>query len=199
MSESTFIRELEKALRALPPAQRQDILDDYRSHISEARARGKSDELIFESLGDPKALARSFIAEYHVNLIREPVEGQKLSTSLWHMIRAFFIVISIIAFNFFFMLWPILFASILLFVAWLFSGFSLLLSLVFSLIVLVSDVTGSMSLPLEWGARLALSFYSLAGAGVAFLLCILLFYLSRWFVLGLLKYVKLNLNVIVPK
>ncbi len=196
MQEHKFIIELERVIKSLPQAQRDDVLADYRAHIYEARERGKSDEAIGQALGDPKTLGRTFIADYHMNLIREPGEGQKLTTSLYHMVRAFFILMSILAFNFFFMLWPILTVAIVLGVFWILAAVFVFVGFIVSIAVLLGNIATPVAVGLS--AKLALSFYSLSVFGGSLLSCVALYFLSRWFLLGLMKYIKLNAKVIQP-
>jgi len=196
MQEHNFIIDLEKALAALPPAQREDVLADYRAHIFEARERGKTDEQIAAALGDPRTLARTFVADYHLTRIQSPAEGQRLSTSLYHMARAFFVLVSILAFNFFFMFWPILGLTIVLAVSWIMAGVFVFVGIIFGFAVLVGNIATPVAVGLS--AKLALFFYSLSLMGASLLSCIVLYVLSRWFLIGLLKYIKLNAKVIQP-
>ncbi|RZA11379.1 MAG: DUF1700 domain-containing protein, partial [Proteobacteria bacterium] len=53
MNETTFLSEMQSALGGLPFEQREDILAEYRSHFFEGKERGKSEEDISKSLGDP--------------------------------------------------------------------------------------------------------------------------------------------------
>jgi uncharacterized membrane protein len=196
MQEHNFIKELEKGLRALPAEQREDVLADYRAHIFEARERGKTDEEIGSLLGDPRTLARTFVADYHLTRITNPVAGQKVTTSLYHMVRASLLVLSIIAFNFFFMLWPILGVALALGLAWVMAGVVIVAGFVFAIAVLIGNIATPVAVGMA--AKVALSFYSLSAMGASLLFCVLLYLLSRWFLLGLMKYIKLNAKVIQP-
>ncbi len=196
MQEHNFITELERALSPLPTSQRDDVLADYRAHIYEARERGKTDEEIGAALGDPRTLGRTFVADYHLTRISNPHEGQKFTTSLYHMARAFLVVISILAFNFFFMLWPILGLAFLLGTSWLLAGVAVFVGLIFSIAILVGNIATPATIDLS--TKLALSFYSLSIFGASLLASIVLYLLSRWFLMGLMKYIKLNAKVIQP-
>ncbi|WP_176736358.1 DUF1700 domain-containing protein [Oligoflexus tunisiensis] len=196
MQEHNFIKELERALRPLPATQREDVLADYRAHIFEARERGKSDEEIAAALGDPRTLGRTFVADYHLTRITNPIEGQKFTTSLYHMARASLVVLSILAFNFFFMLWPILALAFILGMSWVFAGVAVIVGLIFGIAVLIGNFAAPVTVGLS--AKLALSFYSFSIFGASLLACVVLYLLSRWFLLGLMKYIKLNAKVIQP-
>jgi uncharacterized membrane protein len=193
MQEHNFIKELERAIRPLPAAQREDVLADYRAHIFEARERGKTDEEIAAALGDPKTLGRTFVADYHLTRITNPIEGQKFTTSLYHMVRASLVVLSILAFNFFFMLWPILGLAFILGMSWILAGVAVIVGLIFGFAALIG-----FAAPVAVGlsAKLALSFYSFSIFGASLLACVVLYLLSRWFLLGLMNYIKLNAKVI---
>ncbi len=197
MDEHKFIIELEKALSKLPKTQRDDILADYRSHVFEARERGKSDAEIAESLGDPKTLARSFIAEYHIRSLRPTAEGQAVSQTIYHMFRAFLVVTAILLFNFFFMLWPFLFVAFLLLLGWLVAASLAGVSFSAMIAIIFGKLTGGVVLSLP--SKFALAFFSLAGVGLGVLLALLAWILSKWFLNFLLVYIKTNLKVMGAK
>jgi uncharacterized membrane protein len=57
-----YLKELERELRLLPRARRREVMDDVRSHISEARAQTGDDEAgvreLLDRLGDPVEIAK---------------------------------------------------------------------------------------------------------------------------------------------
>jgi len=159
MHEHNFIKELEKGLSPLPPSQREDVLADYRAHIFEARERGKTDEEISASLGDPKPLARTF--------------------------SLFFLVLGR------FWGWPMGLGR-----SWVGATCAVFVGIIFAVAVLIGNIATPVAVGLS--AKLALSFYSLSLVGASLLACVVLYLLSRWFLLGLMKYIKLNAKVIQP-
>jgi uncharacterized membrane protein len=193
MNETTFLSEMQNALGGLPYEQREDILSEYRSHFFEGKERGKSDEEIARSLGDPRAVARSYIADYHYSAWRSPAPGQSVGKSFSHLIRAVFVTFSLLFFNFFFMLVPVLLYCVFLGLAWLMTGLSVFLGIIFFFYGLV-DQGGSAILTSNF-AQFALIFYSLGTVALGSLVGLGLFALSRLSIRALMKYIKININL----
>jgi uncharacterized membrane protein len=63
MTRSEFLSILHDRLRGLPPAEIDDLMDDYDSHFAEGLAAGRSEAEIASALGDPARLARELRAE----------------------------------------------------------------------------------------------------------------------------------------
>ena len=63
MTQAEFLDKLAERLRGLPPAEIDELLDDYASHFAEGMAEGRSEAEIAAALGDPIRLARELRAE----------------------------------------------------------------------------------------------------------------------------------------
>jgi uncharacterized membrane protein len=63
MTQAEFLAILHDRLRGLPPAEIDELLDDYASHFAEGLAEGRSEAEIAAALGDPVRLARELRAE----------------------------------------------------------------------------------------------------------------------------------------
>lgn len=63
-----FLSQLEQLLRAVPEAERREIISDFESHFQEAYEAGRSEEEIFRSLGSERAIAREILAQYGAEL-----------------------------------------------------------------------------------------------------------------------------------
>lgn len=63
MTQAEFLSILHDRLRGLPPAEIEELMDDYASHFSEGLAAGRSEAEIASALGDPARLARELRAE----------------------------------------------------------------------------------------------------------------------------------------
>ena len=63
MTRAEFLDTLADRLRGLPPAEIEELLDDYASHFAEGLAEGRSEAEIAAALGDPARLARELRAE----------------------------------------------------------------------------------------------------------------------------------------
>jgi uncharacterized membrane protein len=63
MTRAEFLSILHDRLRGLPPAEIDELMDDYASHFAEGLAEGRSEAEIAAALGDPVRLARELRAE----------------------------------------------------------------------------------------------------------------------------------------
>ncbi|HEY2873371.1 MAG TPA: DUF1700 domain-containing protein [Reyranella sp.] len=63
MTQDEFLSILHDRLRGLPPAEIEELMDDYASHFAEGLAAGRSEAEIAAALGDPARLARELRAE----------------------------------------------------------------------------------------------------------------------------------------
>jgi uncharacterized membrane protein len=63
MTQAEFLSILHDRLRGLPPAEIEELMDDYASHFGEGLAKGRSEAEIAAALGDPARLARELRAE----------------------------------------------------------------------------------------------------------------------------------------
>lgn len=62
MNRNEFLDKLEKNLRGLPKADIEDTLFDYSEHFTIGFSKGRSEEEIAKSLGDPITLAKQIKA-----------------------------------------------------------------------------------------------------------------------------------------
>jgi uncharacterized membrane protein len=194
MREVDFIDELNRALNSLPVDQREDILGEYRSHFFEGKERGKSEEDIAKAFGDPKAIARTYVADYHFEQWQTPTKGQGIGKSFYHLSHGLLMMFSLLFFNFFVMLWPVLTISICIFACWIIVGVFTGASVVLGLVGLFGGFFGNV-LP-STAANFVLFFYSL-GSFLFTTLCGLgLFFLTRVFTNGILKYIRLNIKLV---
>lgn len=63
MTRSEFTRRLSSALGSIPQNERGEILNDYFEHFEAELKKGKTEEEICASLGNPEEIARSYIDE----------------------------------------------------------------------------------------------------------------------------------------
>lgn len=73
MTEEIFYNQLEQGLKSLSDEEIADIIRDFREHFASARAEGKTDEEIIESLGPVDLLAEELLEAY-----AEPTTGTTL-------------------------------------------------------------------------------------------------------------------------
>jgi uncharacterized membrane protein len=153
-NRSTYIAELRSHLARLPETERSDILRDQEEFFREAVLSGRTEADVIGSLGDPKLLARTLIAESAVaageNAFRRgetaPASAcggaaASLGTQVNATLRAFFAIITLAPFNLIFVLGPFLGLMGCLFAAWVVGGV-LLLCGVIAIFFVTSEMTG---------------------------------------------------------
>lgn len=67
-----YLARLQDGLKSMPPADREEIVRDIRSHIAEAVAAGSTLESVLATLGPAEVLARA----YAVELVLNPAPGR---------------------------------------------------------------------------------------------------------------------------
>jgi uncharacterized membrane protein len=105
MKQEEFLKELERELRSLPDASRQEILADYAEHFRTGRERGRSDDEIARALGSAHDIARSFVAERR---IEQAEHSTSVGGQLRYGIQAIATVVGIGVFNIIFVAIPYL-------------------------------------------------------------------------------------------
>jgi uncharacterized membrane protein len=71
MTRSHFLDQLRRGLAGLPPQDIADFIADYNAHFDEGLAKGRGEDEIAHSLGDPMRLARELRAEAQVRAWEE--------------------------------------------------------------------------------------------------------------------------------
>lgn len=112
MNKKEFMKKLDDALTGIPRDEKKEVMRDYEEHFSIGREKGRTEEEIAKSLGDPASIAKSITAEYSITRAkREP--------SIKNIFRATIAVAGLGLFNLIFVLIPLIIAVELLFVAYL--------------------------------------------------------------------------------
>jgi uncharacterized membrane protein len=61
-----YLVMLRRQLRALPQAERADAVREIASHIAESKAAGNPLSTVLARLGEPRALAQAYLADYYL-------------------------------------------------------------------------------------------------------------------------------------
>lgn len=67
MTKNEFFARLEARLNVLDQQERNDIIDEYRTHIEFKMQDGKTEEQAIADFGDVDALAEEILSAYHIN------------------------------------------------------------------------------------------------------------------------------------
>ena len=98
MNKTGFITELKEHLHKLPEEARNEIISDYEEHFSIGIENGKDEESLARELGDPKSVAKEFVASFHL-------EKAKSKMSVDNVFRALFAAAGLGFINIFLLGW----------------------------------------------------------------------------------------------
>ncbi|MGE7604445.1 DUF1700 domain-containing protein [Peribacillus sp. NPDC097675] len=114
MNKEQFLKQLEASLKRLSLEERQDILQDYEEYFAIGIDKGKSEQEISASLGNPRQIAKELLASYHLQQVEQ-------TTSAGNIIRAVWAVIGLGFFNLVIVLGPLIALLGLVFSGWVMS------------------------------------------------------------------------------
>lgn len=177
MNKQEFLLELSGYLRKLPPAERNDIIQDYEEYFSFAVAEGKSENEVAQALGSPKQLAKELFADYHI-------EKMETSKSTGNLFRAVWSVIGLGFINLVLVLGPFLTLIGLMAAGWI-VGISFIGS---PLLILLNMISGNFM----WNDL----FIAIALCGLGFFITIGMYHASIAIKNILLRYLKYNVSIV---
>ncbi|GAB4074451.1 DUF1700 domain-containing protein [Barrientosiimonas marina] len=179
MNKQTFMKELNHYLNGLPAEEKRDINQDFDEHFSAGAKEGKSEFDIAAGLGSPRQIGKEMRAAYQL----ETVDSDN---SVSNVLRAVWAVIGLGFFNLVIVLGPVLALAGIGFAGWVvgvsFTATPLLVlvnALLFPATFIWFDV-----------------FFSLLLSGVGILIGIGMYYLTRLFIQGIIKYLHFNVNAV---
>ena len=190
MNKKEFLGRLSELIKDIPEEEKKDILFDYEEHFRIGLEKGRKEEEIAASLGDPKVIAKQSRASCILK------EAEK-TTSASNIIRAIFAAVGLGFFNLVIVLGPAI-GLIGILVALFASAFAITVSgvaLLFGTLIgpvfawnVYIPFTVVVSIPLGIGLT-ALGLLSLIGV----------FYLTKFFYKFSISYLKMNLQIITNR
>ncbi|MBB6216725.1 putative membrane protein [Anaerosolibacter carboniphilus] len=187
MNKIDFLHILRTELRELPKEELEDILYDYEEHFNVGLEKGKTEEEIIKSLGDPKTLAKA----YKASIVIESAHANPTPSNVFKAVIA---AVSLGFFNLIFVLGPFLGV-----VAVLGGLFAAALGLIFGGIAAIAAPFAEIIFAGDFinGVHPAAAFF--LGIGITALgLLFFLFdiYIGRLLFRGTVKYLKWNAEII---
>lgn len=187
MNRNEFMSKLQTILGNISPSAKDEIMYDYREHFEIGLEQGKTEEEICIGLGDPKAIARQYRAEYMV-------KQADTNKSAGNVLRALFAALSLGFFNLIFML-PIMAVCVAVLAAlasiaigFVFGGIGALLATILSPVVPWISIPDINPAILVFGSISLTTLGLLSGIGT-----IMLTKLSYRLTIS---YIKTNMNII---
>ena len=190
MNKLQYLENLEKSLKSLPREETIDIMNDFKEYFEVGIERGRSEEDLSISLGNPKMLARQIRLESYIKKAEE-------TKSASNILRAVFTSIGLSFFNLIVML-PV------------FSIFISVLAVLFacSVSLCAAGITGTVgsifsplfSQYLTFNVNVAVSIFAFIGIGsLGILFFIGNIYISKFIFRLVVRYLRFNLSVIKGK
>lgn len=190
MTRQEFLNNLKSELELNQVNNVAEILSDYEEHFIHGINKGKSESEIAASLGSPSTIAKAYKTETMIQEIKNPENTFRWGLALNVLLR----LLVIAPFNLFFLFIP----GIVIF-SLLAAGWS------------VAVATGSAGFAVLWQlptiASLSTSFWlSVAGLsasiglfGLGLLGGLIMFFITKYIVLGLISYLQWNLKFVMEK
>jgi len=185
MTQHEFIDNLSRYLRGLTEEEKQDILSDFEEHFALGREAGKSEEEIAAALGEPKSLARQYRAETMVRRVQQ-------KHSVANVLNVIIAALALGMFNLIFVL-PLFLAVLGVLIGLLAASLGVALG------GLGAAIGSIVALIAPWGIPVVVSgvgfFTGIGLCALGILMGVGCFYVIKYTGMGLVKYVKFNINI----
>jgi len=180
MNKKEFMEKLDKALAGIPKDEKKEVMRDYEDHFSIGSEKGRTEEEIAKSLGDPVSIAKSITAEYSITRAkREP--------GIQNIFRAIITVAGLGVFNLIFVLIPFIIAVALLFAAYVVAAAFIAVPLL--MLVDPASVTLPSGDTPTW--MVGIGFHVIGD-----ILLVVLLYITKGFYKLILAYLQMNVKII---
>lgn len=188
MNRNEFLNLLEHSLGNMSQADKNDVLYDYREHFNAGLRDGKTEEEICSALGDPRAIAK----QYRVDYIVKQADQNRTAGNI---IRAVFAALSLGFFNLIFII-PIFLGLIGVLIGLYAAAFGIGISgvAIFFATLLQPMLPGWVSIPDINEGVLIFTSFGLAGLGTLFTIGDI--YITKFFYIITMKYIKANIRII---
>lgn len=188
MTKEKWLEKLKKGLTGLTKEEIEDIMADYKEYFYDALEKGRTEEEVTNSLGEPLKLAKQLKADSRIKTAQANMNPK-------NVLKAIFAIVTLSLFNLIIMLGPIT-AIIGLIFGGAVAGLGILGGGIISFFGILlfgsSALTGigfSLTLPLALLLGLCLS-------SLGILILILDFWFGKWVFNLLVKYFKFNFDIV---
>lgn len=187
MNKVQFLEQIRKGLKGLPKEEINDIIIDFKEYFEVGAERGRKEQEIAFSLGEPKVLAKQIKAESYIKKAEE-------SSNTLNIARAVFMTVGLSFFNLIFIL-PIFLLMISILAVLFAAAVSVSAAGISSTVASFFYPMYSNYLPFTVNtAALVFAFISLIALGILFFIGDL--YLAKLVYRLILKYLRFNINIV---
>ena len=189
MTKKEFLNQLKSGLRRLQQQDIQEILRDQEEYINDAINNGREEVDVVASLGDPKKLASTLLADARITQAESATSFKGQLSSTFGALIAF---LALAPLNLIVFLGPFLIILALILSGWATAGGVLIGMLGFIGVFFVKFIFVSVGF---W-AHLSLFSFTVGTIAAAALMIIFMFQVSRIFLWGTVSYIRWNYNFI---
>lgn len=190
MNQTQFIYQLKQELEKYRVDSIEDILSDYKEHFIQGQARGKSEEEISQGLGSPVQIAKAYQVDALVKKVHESPEKFRW-TSAFKTIGLFMILAP---FNFFLFFIP----GVLIF-SFLMGGWGIGVGICALALVGIFWIPGVIALTSSYWLMAGVFMVVIGLMALAGLVLLSLFIVTKFILLGILRYFQWNLKFLLQK
>ena len=180
MNKKEFLEKLDKALIGIPKDEKKEVMRDYEDHFSIGSEKGRTEEEIAKSLGDPASLVKTIKAEYSIT-------RAKKEPGIKNIFRATIAVAGLGLFNLIFVLIPLIIAVELLFAAYIVAV--VFIAVPFLMLAYPTSVSILSGDTPTWMVVAGLHI-------IGDVLLVVLLYLTKGFYRLILAYLQMNIKII---
>ena len=188
MTKDKWLERLKKGLSGLTKDEIDDIMADYNEYFYDAMEKGRTEDEITNSLGDPIKLAKQLKADSRI-------KTAQANMNVKNMAKAVFAIVTLSIFNIIVMVGPIM-AIIGIIFGFAVAGVGILgggIISFFGILLFGSSALAGLGFALTMPLAILLGLF-LSSLGIMIL--ILDFWLGRWTFNVLVKYFKFNFDIV---
>lgn len=188
MNKDKWLERLKKGLSGLSKDEIDDIMADYNEYFYDAMEKGRTEEEVTNSLGDPIKLAKQIKADSRI-------KTAQANMNVKNMTKAIFAIVTLSLFNIIVMVGPIM-AVIGIIFGFAVAGIGILgggIISFFGILFFGSSALAGLGFALTMPLALLLGLF-LSSLGI--MLLILDFWFGRWVFNVLVKYFKFNFDIV---
>ena len=190
MTRQEFINGLKSELEINQIKNVSEILSDYEEHFNHGVTKGKSESDIAASLGSPSTIAKAYKTETMIQEIKNPENKFRWGLALNILIR----LMVLAPFNFFFLLIP----GVVIF-SMMTAGWSVALALGAVGVAILWNIPAILGIATSFWLSLAGASVTIGLLGTAFIAGLIMFFITKYVVLGLISYLQWNLKFVMEK
>ncbi len=190
MNKLEFLKLLKLELETNGVRNVQDIMADYEEHFTHGLSKGKSEEEISKNLGSPLTIASAYKTDSMIKEIKSSDKGFDMKLALNVVMR----LLILAPFNFI-----VLFIPGAIIFGLLVGGWGAAIGIGGASLGVLGFMPGAASLSASAWAWVAGFTLSISLMGGAILIGMVMFFITKYLLMGLISYLQWNLKFVLDK